>query len=567
MKTLINRIGTAAVILASSLASFAQEEDKALLKQVEQDDQTAVDAIAMYPRDIRTDIFEAAKYPEVLVRMNAMQKQTKQKFVDLLAPYPKEEQEKIWDLTRYQALIRDLVAEAPLSEKDVEGIIQYYPEEIRPVAKEEAMKNYPLLVKIDQQIRVSEKYFDHILVGYPKETVMAYRTLIDYPDVLNTLYDNMQLTVVIGDVYKHDPLYILHKSDSLNQVLSLRKEEETADWKKSLNENPDAMKEYEQAAQDYARENGYTPEEYAAPLNPDIYSYPTYSYNWWFGYPVWYPYAYWNPYPFYADWGFYYGPHHSIIFFGMPSIYFMDWYFYYPEHFYHYPIFADHCYSYYGRHDGGHHWNSVSRGVYEWRSRNGDVVNGEWDRHQGSRVQQFKEYGRMESDRITYNKTNPSHPLERSTYLQQNQAKYPNLKASAVVNTPNSSFNRNAGPGETPQLKPHVQVPESYRSDRVAPATGANERIQGVSPRTQPSGGRDIPPSNGRSPGRGLPQQNNGVRAVPGGRSNEFNNAQQYHQNIWQQMRPAAPQRYTPPAAPRSTFRAPAGGGGGGRHR
>ena len=116
-----------------------------------------------------------------------------------------------------------------------------------------------------------------------------------------------------------------------------------------MNDNPQAQQEYTQAAQEYAQENGYQPEDYNAPLTPDVTNYNTNPYNWWFGYPSWYPYNYWNPYPYWYDWGFYYGPGRHIVFFGMPSAYFMDWYFYYPEHCYRYPELSNHYYNYYDR--------------------------------------------------------------------------------------------------------------------------------------------------------------------------------------------------------------------------
>ncbi len=542
MKMIHTGAQIAGLLLLPFFSCLAQDEDKSLLKQVEQDDRTAVDAIAMYPKEIRTDIFEASKYPEVLVRMNAMQKNTKEQFTEMLAPYSREEQEKIWNLTRYPALIHDLVSGDTKSEKEQDAIIQTYPEEIRETAKEEITKNFWLLGSIDKRNAICQQNFGNILNGYPKETSLAYRDLIGYPEVLNTLFDNMQLTVVIGDVYKHDPQYVLRKTDSLNEVLSRSKAQETADWKQSLNDNPDAQKEYEQAAQEYAQQNGYSADEYTAPLNPDIYSYPSYSYNWWFGYPYWYPYAYWDPYPFWSDWGFYYGPHHRLIVFGMPSVYFMDWYFYYPEHFSRYPVFANHCYSYYGRHEGSRGWNPVSRGVHDWKSRNSDVVNAEWDKNPAGRVQRFKEYGKMESERTAYNKTHPSQPLQRSAFLQQNQSRYPNLKASAVkTGNGTGPQNRNATPREAPEMKPHVQIPESYKSDKVNPSGGTNGR-----------------PNEG-PPVKNTPPQYNGTRGGnPAIHSNELHNAQQYHQNVWQQMRPAAPQHYSQPASPH--FSAPPGG-------
>ena len=174
--------------------------------------------------------------------------------------------------------------------------------------------------------------FELLLSGYSNEVATIFTEMIKMPDVLDMLFDNMQYTVVVGDYYKKNPERVLHKTDSLNLVLTRKNAQEADDWKQSMTNNPQAQEEYIQAAQEYAQENGYQPDDYNIPLTQDVTNYNTNPYNWWFGYPSWYPYDYWNPYPYWYDWGFYYGPGGRAVFFGLPSAYFMEWYFYSPEH-------------------------------------------------------------------------------------------------------------------------------------------------------------------------------------------------------------------------------------------
>jgi hypothetical protein len=557
MKKLKITLSTISIMVCLAQHCQAQDDDKALLNQVEQDDQKAVDAIAMYPPGIRKDIFIAAESPEILVRLNAIQQKTKDRFSSLVAPYSHEEQEKIWNVTRYPALIHDLVVGHPGSEVEVDAILVNYPEEIRHDAKEEAMKNYDLLANIDNQTIRCQESFESILRGYPGEAGDAYRDLIRYPEVINTLYDNMQLTVVIGDVYKRDPMYVMRKTDSLNQALAEENARATAEWKQSMTDNPQAQDEYVQATQQYEQENGYSQDEYTAPLNTDINTYPSYSYNWWFGYPSWYPYAYWDPNPFWYDGGFYYGPNHNIIFFGMPSPYFMSWYFYYPDHHSQYPELSNHYYNYYYGHRNGHNSNAVSRGVDDWRRRNKDVVNSDWDKDSKGRVQKFKEYGQMETARLTYNKSNPQHPLDHTSYLQKNSAQYPSLRAEPVKeNGHAAAFQGEARP---PQNNPHVNIPESYKANHVGPT---------VKESSVPAGTQNYRPPVKESPRPNNTPRGNYTPARATEHSTELHNAQQYHQQNWEQSRPApqqysAPaQHYSPPAQQHSPPSMPSGGGG-----
>ncbi len=536
-------------ILFNIPVSKAQDDDKALLQQVEQDDQKAVNAIAMYPPGIRQDIYIASENPEVLVRLNAVQQKTKNRFSDLVSSFSKEEQERIYNLTRYPELIHDLAIAHPGSEGELQTILVKFPEEIHKDARAEAFSNYDVLVQVDKQNQAAKRNFENILKGYPSDAANAYRDLILYPEVINTLYDNMQLTVVIGDVYKRDPAYVTRKTDSLNQVLTAENAQATADWKQSMQENPQAQEEYVQASQEYAQENGYTQDEYTTPMNTDINTYPSYSYNWWFGYPSWYPYAYWDPNPFWFDDGFYYGPHHEIIWFGMPSPYFMSWYFYYPEHCSRYPELSNHYYSYYYGHRGENHWNPVSREVGEWRNRNRDIVNDEWDKDPKGRAQRFKDYGKMESERNAYNKANPRAQMDHEAFVKQNQGKYPSLKVTPVKESNNRSEPSHSF---TPEKKPHVSIPDSYRSDRNTKTGGS-----GATPTPTPT--KETRPTNTTEP------TNTNNRGGSSGHTTELHNAQQYHQQTWENTRPAPVQHSAPAphfqSAPMRSSPAPSGGG------
>jgi hypothetical protein len=565
MKSIRKSIGIAGILTCMGINSQAQDNDQAMMKQMEHDNQATIDAIALYPTDTRRDILEAARYPEVIVRLNGMQKQSKQQFADLLDPYNRTEQEKIYNLTRYPDLISELVYDHRKSQMEIDAIISHYPSEIRKTAKEEGLLNYDLLVQIDQNRYSYLANMDKMLIAYPRVTGNAFRNLIKQPEILSTLYDNMQMTVVLGDLYKTDPQYVLFETDSLNQALTAQNTQGTLDWQQSLNEDPEAQKEYTEAAAEYAQEGGYDRQEYTGEMIPDVVNYDPYPYNWWFGYPTWYATPCWDPYPFWYDWGFYYGPGGRPVFFGMPSAHFMNWYFYKPEHCSHYSAFGNHCYGYYTKHRDSRYSNPVSRGVNDWRRRNKDVVTKDWDKDEAGRGQRFKEYGQLETSRANYNKANPGRPMERKDYLAANQGSYPHTNAVAVAARPSKAapYERAIPQQQAPVTAPHVKIPDSFyqnqRNNNTSPA--------GVIPTEQhPNTNYEQRPANqngrenqqihsGEQPRntsgeRQNPQQQRPVYVPERPVTNQTRTANDYHQNTWQEVQPQPQYQPQPRPAP-----------------
>jgi len=548
MKKIFMGIVVTMVLVATGTNCSAQDDGRALLKQVVKENLEAVDAIAMYPTETRKIIFEATEYPEVIAKLNAMQKNSQDAFEKLISSFNRDEQEKIWNLTRYDGLISDLAANPNLSDDEINKILVNYPEEIHKTALEERVNNYQLLVQIDEMNKNYNSDFELLMSGYPPEAIDAFREMIKMPEVLDLLFDHMQYTVVVGDYYKRNPERVLHKTDSLNLVLTQKKAQEASDWKQSMNDNPQIEQEYSEAAQEYAQDNGYQPEDYNAPLTQDVTNYNTYPYNWWFGYPSWYPYDYWNPYPYWYDWGFYFGPGGRIVFFGLPSAYFMDWFFYYPDHFFKYAELSSHYYDYYDRHRESRTYNNISRSVNDWRTRNKDIVTADWDKDKSNRIQRFKEYGKMETERKTYNLKNPKKQIDQAEYVQKQQRKYPLLSADVVKSR---SIQTNSEPKSVreitpePVKKPAVIVPDQYKANMIKQEqnnqqnkgnvqnNNINRQLPVVVPKPQPN--NDV---SRQKTDNVTVQPKNPIPIKQPENLNQIRDARQYHQNTWNQIQP-----------------------------
>lgn len=573
MKKIYYGIVLTLVIVVTGIKCPAQDDGRTLLKQVIKENQEAVDAIAMYPTETRKIIFEATEYPEIIAKLNAMQKNSQDAFEKLISSFSKDEQEKIWNLTRYDGLISDLAANQNKSEDEINNIMVNYPEEIYKTALEERKNHYDLLVQIEKMDNSYNSDFDLLLSGYPPEAINAFREMIKMPEVLDILFDHMQYTVVIGDYYKKNPERVLHKTDSLNLILTQKNTQEANDWKQNMNDNPQIQEEYTQAAQEYAQDNGYQPEDYNTPLTQDVTNYNTNPYNWWFGYPSWYPYDYWNPYPYWYDWGFYYGPNGQIVFFGLPSAYFMDWYFYYPQHCFKYAELSNHYYNYYNRHRESFNYNSISHSVNDWRNRNRDIVNDDWNKDNSNRTQRFKEYGKMEMDRIKYNSKNPKKQMEQTEYIKNQRKKYPLLSEDVSkrqviqMDSKTKSVRENI---PEPVKKPAVTIPNQYKATRNEQINN-KESEQNIQRQNNDVQNNDInkqqqPVYPSPQPNNNVPKQRtDNVNVQPRNpapvkqteNSNQIRNAQQYHQNTWEQIQPQSQpvrqpqQQYnTPPPRP-----------------
>jgi hypothetical protein len=539
------------VIVVAGIKCIAQDDGRTLLKQVAKENQEAVDAIAMYPTETRKIIFEATEYPEVIAKLNSMQKNSQDAFEKLISSFSKDEQENIWNLTRYDGLISDLAANHKMSEDEINNTLVNYPEEIHKTALEEGINHYDLLVQIDKMNKGYNSDFELLMSDYPPEVIKTFREMIKMPEILDILFDHMKYTVVVGDYYKRNPERVLHKTDSLNLVLTQKNAQEAKDWTQSMNDNPKIQEEYTQAAQEYAQDNGYQPEDYNAPMTQDVTDYNTNPYNWWFGYPSWYPYDYWNPYPYWYDWGFYYGDNGQIVFFGLPSAYFMEWYFYYPNHCFKYAELSNHYYNYYYGHRESLNYNSISHSVSDWRNRNRDIITADWDKDKSNRTQRFKEYGKMEMDRQTYNTRNPKKQIDQTEYIQKQKRKYPLLSVDVVnaQSTQKDSKTRTVQENiAQPVKKPIVKIPDNYKApvnERVnnkQSEQNINSKVQNNNINKQPQPVYVNPqPANNATRQRTdnvnvQPKNPNPIKQTEN--SNEIRNAQQYHQNTWNQIQP-----------------------------
>lgn len=514
-------------------AGFAQT-DRALLRELAKDNRKSIEALALYPEDARLAILEASKYPEVLIKMQGIRDKTTAAFRTLIEDYPRNTQDVFYDLTRFSGLVPDLVARQN-NRQGMQEALGVLPENKRAEALAVAERNPGTLAKINDLNQTAQRAYDNLIAMYPAPAQAAFRTLLGLPEVVDILNEDLRFTILVGDVYREDPAWVIRKMDSLNLAVARAHADEQADWNQSMANDPQAQQELQAAAQEYAREYGYTDEIYDIVPNDDLYAEPApapqvvhhyyyqYAYPYWFGYPWWAPQPCWRPYPYWWYWGFY--PYDRVIVIvHMPSYHFMRWYFHRPYHHYRHNHLSTHFISHYNRHRNS--GTTITAGVNEWRNENRDLVSDDWLRDQSRLPERLREYGRFEQERQTFNDKSPGKALTREQFLDINTKRFPELTQSRAA--AKTEFQRERA-DENQRRSDWAPQKEPVKPDVTPPArmprTEAPNRPKTppvTPPRTQPT-------DKTQQPSQRQPQTRQPVQKPP------IDDAKDYHRDKWQE--------------------------------
>ncbi len=454
--------------LTSALKLHAQTREE-LLQQLMDEDRANVETLMLYPEEIRLHIFEAAKYPEALVRLQTMQNRPREAFRTLVEAYPERIQRQVWDLTRYPGLIERLVGEGRGNRSAINRILEEYPAESREPALNMSEEQFGLLARIDNLEREADEAFRNFALDYPERTRAALRALVNEPEALSILTDNMRLTVMLGDLYRREPYWLIQEAQNINLEAARRRARDLESWKESLDADPEARRDLEQTAREYASEYGYddTYYDYAPVERPQravVEHHYYYHYPYWFGYPYWYSYPRWRPLPYWYDWGFYMRPGGVIVVFDFPSAYFVNWYYRRPAYIYRYPYLASRFADYYY----GHRRStcSIVVGVERWRVRNAAVVSDTWLSDRNGRIDRLREFGRMEESRERYNRENPTRQIPQREFIAARKNEYPRLTERLPDETQITQPRR-----EAPRTQPPIEAPRAEPQRRETPRT------------------------------------------------------------------------------------------------
>lgn len=456
------------------------QTDKALLRELAEDNKKSIEALVLYPQDARLAILEATKYPEALIKMRSIREKTAAAFRTLIEDFPKSTQTIFYDLTRYPGLIEGVVAQQE-DRASVARLLEVLPESERSEAARLVDQHPATLLKINELNHTSQGAFDGLIAAYPTPAQAAFRQLLDLPEVIDILNEDLRFTVLVGDTYRSDPAWVIYKMDSLNLAVARTHAEELDNWKVTLDKDPAARQELADASQEYSSEYGYTNENY---VNDDLYDdyhdtdrplaehHYYHHYPYWYGYPWWEPYPRWWPYPYWWDWGCHYN-HGTVVVVYLPSYHFMHWYFDHPRHHERYNHLSTQFVNHYNGHR--HSGTNISMGVADWHERNRTVISEEFLKDKSRLPGRLKEYGQFEQGRETFNARNPNQQVTPEEYLQKNGRKYPELQTSSKqaqkdIQQEREQVDRKRSDW-APVKEPVTREPEPQRPPRVTQPT------------------------------------------------------------------------------------------------
>ena len=359
-------------ICGGNLNHIEAQTSSELIKEMMEEDRSTIDALVMYPAETRKDLFVMSTHPELIIRMKSLQEKTKSKFKDVIADMDQDDQEKFYNLMRFPDLNDAITKGGKKSKTELAEILEDYPEEIHEDAKFLNKKKFDELEEINKLNNSVRGAFEEMISSYPAESQDAARNLVKMPETISLLSESIDMTLVIGDLYKKNPEWVVQKADSLNLEVARQHAEELADYEEQLKADPDAYEEMLEAAEQYAKDNQI--EEYDdVYYEGDVYEDPTvrvtYHYSYWYGYPYWYTHPFWAPYPWYYHTGFYYGPGGGAVFIGFPSPYYMGWHYrYYPNR---YVYLNTHYHRHYHRYP--HSRGGFHRSIDEYINNDGRV--------------------------------------------------------------------------------------------------------------------------------------------------------------------------------------------------
>ena len=466
------------LIISGIMPLRVLSQEGSLLSKLKNGEKEAVEAIALYPEKERIAILEAAMHPEILVRMQNIRRNTEENFQILLADLSKDKQEMLFDLARYPELVQSIcVGGKKKSESEMTELLSTYPDDLAVNARFVNRKLFSSLQEINTLYNDSELAFTNVISKYPEQTQSAYRELLLLPEIVSVLNEYMSITVLIGDIYKNNPEEIVAELDAMNVLIAEQKTKELAEWKQSLEENPEALEEYEKSVQDFAEEQGYDySQTTSVQYTTEIYQYHVWRpYSYWFGPPWWYSYDYWYPYPWWYHCGYYYGPSNGLVFVGLPSYYYVDWHMQHHHHFYHYPHFTDHMFNYYYGHRNS--VTSITVVTEKWMAQNKSEFPENWFANDARRVQRFKEYGKFKMDYEKASYQADIEALSQREFLERNADKYPSLKP-VLKDKQNPIYSKPKKEEKyVPKVQKEYKVPEKRTNDKLIEKPTTPQRV------------------------------------------------------------------------------------------
>ncbi len=302
-----------------------------------------------------------------------------------------------------------------------QGLVRY-PQKIR-YAILELSQDPTLLLRLNYLPEEAVDEREKILGEAPAEIRKAARILLEEPEVLDILTHHLELTTMVGVVYKQNKKLLKTTTDQGHER-TLKKDEESVEaWAQQLHENPKAAQEFFEAEQDYEQDEDLTEEE-------EYTGEPDYGYE--------------------EDDDDEYG------YYGLPPYGYTR---YALRHANRYPNLANSMVQQWQR--GGNVGTFQNAGD-GWWDRHKDLVDDNFLKDGPGRIDRLKENARFDQQLREDLGRRADDPTARRNYLAQHGDRYPHLKKHQRPVKATAKKNRSAGPRKSSAgVKKHKKTPRN----------------------------------------------------------------------------------------------------------
>jgi hypothetical protein len=233
---------SALLILVTKTLIFSQnnqlETDKGLLQ-----------SIAPYSSEVRQSILMASQNQNVLDRAQQIRTRSQKSFQDLIKGFSQKEQGYFYEVTRYPNVLNTFATNTNLRRNDVEDLVSNTSSILKDNAWSLYRSNRDVIVQIYQLNQNADQEYQQMIQSLDPSTQSAFRQLANYPDVMTLMSDNRDLTARLGQRYTNDREGLNKELAELHDSMVAQRQYDVAEYKKKLNDNPDAAKELDQAAE------------------------------------------------------------------------------------------------------------------------------------------------------------------------------------------------------------------------------------------------------------------------------------------------------------------------------
>ena len=112
--------------------------------------------------------------------------------------------ESIWDLTRYRGLI-DRLAALENNSSSLQNVLELYPKIIHTRARRLYTEHPHLIAQIAELNQLTSDMEWDIYMNEREDLQQSIKTLLDNPDVLAILLEEIELAIIVGDLYLKNP--------------------------------------------------------------------------------------------------------------------------------------------------------------------------------------------------------------------------------------------------------------------------------------------------------------------------------------------------------------------------